>query len=67
MWSCQVTFHYQDFDQFIPWLDEHRAGLTIFVHGLTGDDLEDHTDYASGLGQSVALNLSLFQTGVEER
>lgn len=66
MGSCQVTFRSQDFDRFIPWLDAHREGLTIFVHGLTGDDLKDHTDYAYWLGQSVALNLGLFQVGIED-
>ncbi len=60
-WSCQVTFNAKHFDQFIPWLDANRKGLTIFIHGLTGDDLKDHTEYAYWLGQSVELNLGMFQ------
>ena len=59
-WSCQVTFASKHFDEFIPWLDENRNGLTILVHGLTGDDLKDHTDFAYWLGESVELNLSTF-------
>jgi len=59
-WSCQITFGKKDFETFIPWLDENRKELTIFVHGLTGDDLKDHTDFAYWLGQEVELNLGIF-------
>lgn len=57
-WSCQIIFSHKDFDRFIPWLDKHRQGLTVLVHGLTGDDLADHTDYAYWLGDSVDINLA---------
>ena len=60
MWSCQLLFKNKDFDALIPWLDDNRDGLTVFVHPLTGDDLKDHTDLASWLGDEVALNLSCF-------
>ena len=59
-WSCQITFSGKDFDEFIPWIDDNRNGLTIFVHALTGDDLKDHTDYAYWLGDNVELKLSVF-------
>jgi DOPA 4,5-dioxygenase len=60
MWSCQLAFSSSIFDKFIPWLDQNRQGLTVFVHGLTGDNLKDHTDYAYWLGDSVTLNLDMF-------
>lgn len=56
-WSCQITFSHKSFDAFVPWLDEHRKGLSVLVHALTGDDLEDHTKYAYWLGDSVEINL----------
>ncbi|WP_372657245.1 DOPA 4,5-dioxygenase family protein [Hydrogenophaga sp.] len=59
-WSCQLAFSHHQFDALVPWLDEHRQGLTVFVHGLTGDDLKDHTDYAYWLGESAVLDLSVF-------
>ena len=59
-WSCQITFGTKDFDEFIPWLDEHRNGLTVLVHAVTGNDLDDHTKYAYWLGESVELDLSMF-------
>ena len=59
-WSCQITFAGKHFDEFIPWIDKNRNGLTVLVHALTGDNLKDHTDYAYWLGDSVELELSIF-------
>jgi len=61
MWSCQLTFSSNHFEKLIPWLDDNREGLTILVHGLTADNLKDHTDYAYWLGDEVELNLALFR------
>ena len=60
-WSCQISFEAAQFDAFIPWLDEHREGLDVLVHGLTGNDLKDHTDHAAWLGDESALNLEMFR------
>lgn len=60
LWSCQIIFSHRDFDTIVPWLDQHRGELTIFIHGISGDDLKDHTEYAYWLGNSVELNLSIF-------
>ncbi|MFL0807106.1 MAG: DOPA 4,5-dioxygenase family protein [Oceanobacter sp.] len=59
-WSVQVVFSASDFEHYIPWLDQHRQGLTVLVHGLTGDHLKDHTDYAYWLGEPQVLDLSIF-------
>lgn len=59
-WSCQITFTSSQFSEFIPWLDKNRKNLTVFVHGVTGDVLKDHTEYAYWLGDSEKLNLSIF-------
>lgn len=60
-WSCQLAFSAAEFDQIIPWLDEHRGELDVFVHGLTGDDLADHTTHAYWLGNEWPLDLSMFR------
>ena len=60
-WSCQVTFGTKDFDALVPWLDANRDGLTIFIHAMTGNDWDDHTQYAYWLGDSVELDLSMFK------
>jgi aromatic ring-cleaving dioxygenase len=62
-WSCQLAFSAAEFDRVIPWLDEHRGGLDVFVHGVSGDDLADHTTHAYWLGKEWPLKLEIFQRG----
>ena len=59
-WSCQISFYKRDFERFIPWLDDNRQGLSVLVHGCTGEHLKDHTAYAYWLGEAVDLDLSIF-------
>ena len=58
-WSCQLSFDAGEFDRVIAWLEEHRNGLDIFIHPLTGDFLAEHTRLATWLGNEVALNLQM--------
>lgn len=60
-WSCQLTFDSAEFGRLIPWLEAHRNGLDVLVHGSTGNDLADHTTHASWLGQPSALKLDRFR------
>ena len=60
-WSCQIKFSSNDFDQLIPWFEDNRKGLSILVHAVTGENLQDHTDYAYWLGNEVELRLALFR------
>jgi aromatic ring-cleaving dioxygenase len=60
-WSCQLAFSAADFDRVVPWLDQHRGDLDVFVHGLSGDDLKDHTEHAYWLGNEWPLDLRQFQ------
>lgn len=57
-WSCQLAFSAKEFDALVPWLDEHRNGLDVLVHALTGDDIADHTEHAYWLGNEHSLDLS---------
>lgn len=56
-WSYQIVFEAGEFATFVPWLALNRKGLTVFVHGLTGDDIYDHTELVFWLGESVELDL----------
>ena len=58
--SCQLSLTPEQFGRFAAWASEERKGLTIFAHGLSGDDLADHTRYVIWFGQSEPLDLSLF-------
>ena len=60
-WSCQLSFDTKQFGVLIDWLGQHRDGLTVFVHGLSGDTLADHTTHATWLGESETLNLAVFR------
>ena len=56
-WSFQIAFVPAEFGTIVPWLALNRKGLTVFVHGLSGDDIYDHTELVFWLGESVALDL----------
>jgi DOPA 4,5-dioxygenase len=64
-WSCQLTFDSSQFPGLIDWLEKNRNGLTVFVHGLTGNPYEEHTTHASWLGDEAKLNLDVFDNNDE--
>lgn len=57
MWSCQLAFPPELFAEVIPWLALNRAGLIVFVHPNTGDEVRDHTDHAIWMGAVKKLDL----------
>lgn len=60
-WSCQLAFDRSNHTDLLTWLALNRNGLTILIHPLTGNDLLDHTDYASWMGEPQKLNLNIFK------
>lgn len=58
--SCQLSMAPETFAQFALWALHARGDLTIFAHGLSGNDLADHTRYVVWLGPSEPLDLSIF-------
>jgi DOPA 4,5-dioxygenase len=56
--SCQLAFDARLFGEVIPWLIEHRGGLTVFAHAQSGDAKKDHTEHVLWLGPSESLNLA---------
>ncbi len=58
--SCQLTVARDDFGEVAQFLALNRAGLTIFAHAETGDDLADHTQHVIWFGESEPLDLSIF-------
>ncbi len=56
-WSFQIAFKAEEFGTAVPWLALNRKGLTVFVHGLSGDDMYDHTELVMWLGDSHELKL----------
>jgi len=60
MGSCQLSVPPEAFAEVIPWLALNRGTLTVFAHAETGAPLADHTRHVLWLGESLALDLSIF-------
>ena len=58
--SCQLSLTPAQFADFAVWAPEARGGLTIFAHGLSADELADHTQHVVWFGPSEPLDLSIF-------
>ena len=57
-WSYQIAFKNELLGEILPFLILNRGDLDVFLHPLTGDDLADHRDYATWLGNQYELKLS---------
>lgn len=60
-WSCQLAFERERHADLLSWLALNRKGLIVLIHPLTGNDLKDHTDYASWMGEPQTLNLDVLR------
>ena len=58
--SCQLSLRPEQFARFAVWAPEARGTLTIFAHGLSGNDLDDHTRFVVWFGRSEPLDMSIF-------
>ena len=58
--SVQLSLRPEQFEKFAHWINDARGGLTVFAHGLSGDDLADHTRYVVWFGPSEPLDLTIF-------
>lgn len=57
----QVAFQADQFDLVVPWLMQNHAGLSVFIHPNSPDDLADHSGHAMWLGRQLKLDLSIFK------
>lgn len=57
------------FGAFIPWLVINRGPLSALVHPNSedGDELRDHSQRATWLGEKVPLDLGLLRKVMDER
>lgn len=61
----QVAFSTAEFEKLVPWLMINHQNQDIFIHPMTGNDLEDHRDYATWIGNKLNLNLEFFARGLK--
>ncbi|KAJ9621614.1 hypothetical protein H2203_007102 [Taxawa tesnikishii (nom. ined.)] len=55
------------FGAFIPWLVINRGPLSALVHPNTGDDVRDHTQLATWMGQPFPLRVGMLRKFVAMR
>jgi aromatic ring-cleaving dioxygenase len=58
--SCQITVYPGDFEKMTNWFLENREGFDVFVHGVSGDDIIDHTKHVMWIGKEHPLKLEIF-------
>jgi aromatic ring-cleaving dioxygenase len=63
----QVAFAVEEFPLLVPWLMLHREGLSVLVHPETGNEYDDHANFASWLGTPIALRLDTLRKGARPR
>jgi DOPA 4,5-dioxygenase len=59
--SVQLTVPLEQFGEVATWLAVNRAGMTIFAHASTGDDIADHSRNVIWFGPSEQLDMSIFE------
>ena len=57
----QIAIDRKTVTEFVIWLDKNRGRLSVLVHPLTSNDLEDHTHHALWLGTPIPLNLDVLE------
>ncbi|KAK5169150.1 uncharacterized protein LTR77_006459 [Saxophila tyrrhenica] len=60
------VFSPAQFGAFIPWLVINRGPLSALIHPNTGDDVRDHTQRATWMGQALPLQVGVLRGLVEE-
>lgn len=61
LWMFEFNFKADFFSDAVSFLSEHRNGLSVLIHPLSGNAILDHTDYAMFLGQREKLNLAVLK------
>jgi DOPA 4,5-dioxygenase len=59
--SCQITVQEKEFHQFLKWMMIGRGDIDVFIHPVTGDNWQDHTQCIMWLGDSHPLNIEFFK------
>lgn len=62
LWMFEFNFNADLFSEAFSFLCEHRQGLSVLIHPISGNEILDHTDYAMFLGRKEALNLSVLKS-----
>ncbi|KAK5704331.1 hypothetical protein LTR97_003349 [Elasticomyces elasticus] len=61
------VFTPEQFGAFIPWLVINRGPLSALIHPNTGDDVRDHTQRATWMGQPIPLQVGMLRRLRQEK
>jgi DOPA 4,5-dioxygenase len=53
----RFQFRQSDLAAFVEWITLNRAGLSVMLHAITGDDIHDHEHNAMWLGKPLPLDI----------
>ena len=56
----EAWFKSEFLDRVVRWAMLNRQGLSVMLHPISGNDLEDHRDHSFWLGKSLPLKLEIF-------
>ncbi|MDB5095957.1 MAG: Dopa 45-dioxygenase [Cyanobacteria bacterium RYN_339] len=54
----EIEFNHAQRPAVLAWLEANRGAQDVLVHPVTGDDLVDHRDHATWLGNAHQLDFS---------
>lgn len=57
----------EQFGAFVPWLVINRGPLSALVHPNTDDEMRDHTQRATWMGQPMPLSLGGLREALKKR
>jgi DOPA 4,5-dioxygenase len=63
----QVSIELDQFAAVVPWLMLNRAGLSIFVHPKTGDEVADHDTNSLWMGERLAIDVETIRRFVQHK
>jgi DOPA 4,5-dioxygenase len=58
----EINFPRRFLGEALLWIMDHRQGLTVLVHRVTGDDARDHSQGAIWFGSPLLLDASKFDS-----
>lgn len=59
--AYQVAFTPAQLGEILPWLMLNRAGLSVLVHPMTGDEVADHDRHPLWLGPQLPIDLEFLR------
>jgi DOPA 4,5-dioxygenase len=57
----EAWFSYEVLSRVVDWMKKNNSGLSVMIHPLSGNDLDDHKLHLEWIGTPLILNLEVFK------